>query len=116
MIIKGSGLSFLGLGVLPPDPDWGSMFSVGKEVLEVAPYVATIPGLLIFLLALSLNLMGDGLRHKAIASAGLVVHEAEIMLAREGWWYHGFPLSAWQARRCWCGTSTPMIPPKTRWG
>ncbi len=62
MIIAGAGLSFLGLGVVPPDPDWGSMLSSGQGLLPVAPHIATIPGLMIFLVTMGLNLMGDGLR------------------------------------------------------
>ena len=62
MIILGAGLSFLGLGVLPPEPDWGSMLSGGQMVLPVAPHIATIPGLVIFFMTLCLNLVGDGLR------------------------------------------------------
>ena len=62
MIILGSGLSFLGLGVLPPEPDWGSMLSQGQQLLPVAPHVPTIPGLVIFVVTLCLNLTGDALR------------------------------------------------------
>jgi len=62
MIISGAGLSFLGLGVVPPAPDWGSMLSAGQDLLPVAPHIATIPGLLIFIVTMALNLMGDGLR------------------------------------------------------
>lgn len=62
MILFGVGLSFLGLGVPPPTAEWGSMLAEGRNVLPLAPHVATIPGLAIFLVALGLNLMGDGLR------------------------------------------------------
>lgn len=62
MIIWGASLSFLGLGVRPPQPDWGSMLSSGQETIVTAPHVATIPGLMIFLVVMCLNLMGDGLR------------------------------------------------------
>lgn len=62
MIILASGLSFLGLGVQPPDPDWGAMLATGRQYLVVAPHVATVPGLLIFIVAVAVNTLGDGLR------------------------------------------------------
>jgi peptide/nickel transport system permease protein len=62
MIIFAAGLSFLGLGVQPPTADWGVMLSAGREVLGSAPHIATIPGLMIFFVTLSLNMFGDGLR------------------------------------------------------
>ena len=62
MVIFGAGLSFLGLGVQPPEPEWGAMLADGRGVLQLAPHVATIPGLAIFALTLGLNLFGDGLR------------------------------------------------------
>lgn len=62
MIILASGLSFLGLGVQPPAPDWGAMLATGRQFMVVAPHVATVPGLLIFVVTLSVNLLGDGLR------------------------------------------------------
>lgn len=62
MVIFAAGLSFLGLGVQPPVADWGTMLANGRQVLAVAPHVATIPGLMIFLVTLGFNLLGDGLR------------------------------------------------------
>ena len=62
MIIMAAGLSFLGLGIQPPVPDWGIMCSDGRSVLGVAPHVTAIPGIMILLVSLSLNLIGDGLR------------------------------------------------------
>jgi ABC-type dipeptide/oligopeptide/nickel transport system permease subunit len=62
MVVYGSGLSFLGLGVQPPTADWGVMASAGRDVLSIAPHVSTIPGLVILVVALSFNLIGDGLR------------------------------------------------------
>jgi ABC-type dipeptide/oligopeptide/nickel transport system permease subunit len=62
MVVYGSGLSFLGLGVQPPTADWGMMSSAGRDVLSLAPHVSTIPGIMILLVALSFNLVGDGLR------------------------------------------------------
>jgi peptide/nickel transport system permease protein len=63
MIVLASGLSFLGVGVTPPAPDWGVMTSDGRSVLlEGYAYVATIPGLVILVVALAFNLIGDGVR------------------------------------------------------
>jgi peptide/nickel transport system permease protein len=62
LIIVAAGLSFLGLGIQPPVPDWGIMCSDGRAVLGVAPHVATIPGFMILIMSVSLNLLGDGLR------------------------------------------------------
>lgn len=62
MIILAAGLSFLGLGVQPPTPDWGVMLAQGRPVLASAAHIATIPGLVIFAVVLGLNLLGDGLR------------------------------------------------------
>ena len=62
MLILASGLSFLGLGVQPPDPDWGAMLATGRQYMSVAPHVATVPGLLIFVVALAINTLGDGIR------------------------------------------------------
>ncbi len=62
MIVVGSGLSFLGLGVQPPDADWGTMVSDGRVVLKKAPHATFFPGLAIVLVALAFNFIGDGLR------------------------------------------------------
>lgn len=61
-IITGSALSFLGLGIRPPTPEWGNMLAEGREFLEAAWWVAFFPGLAIMLAVLSINLLGDGLR------------------------------------------------------
>lgn len=61
-IVMEAGLSFLGLGVSPPTPTWGSMVSEGRDVLLNAWWVATFPGLTIVLVVLAFNLVGDGLR------------------------------------------------------
>ncbi len=61
-ILDAAGLSFLGLGAQPPTPEWGAMLNSGRELLLKAPWVMTFPGLAIFLVALGLNLFGDGLR------------------------------------------------------
>lgn len=63
MIVVASGLSFLGVGVIPPTPDWGIMTADGKNVLlEGIYHVATIPGLLILVVSLAFSLIGDGVR------------------------------------------------------
>ena len=61
-ILLEAALSFLGLGVQPPTASWGLMVSTGRDVLLVAPHVATVPGLAIMLAVLAFNLVGDGLR------------------------------------------------------
>jgi peptide/nickel transport system permease protein len=61
-IIAEAVLSFLGLGVQPPTPSWGTMLNAAQQFLESAPWMAWWPGLAIFSLALSFNLAGDGLR------------------------------------------------------
>src|SRR5438093_1404799 len=61
-IIAEAILSFLGLGVQPPSPSWGTMLNAAQQFLESAPWMAWWPGLAIFSLTLSFNLAGDGLR------------------------------------------------------
>ena len=61
-IIAEAALSFLGLGQQPPAPSWGSMLNAAQRFLTQAPWMAIWPGLAIFLVVLSLNLLGDGLR------------------------------------------------------
>ncbi len=62
MILETAGLSFLGLGAQPPTPDLGSMLGDGRSVILTAPHVATLPGLVILVLVIGINLVGDGLR------------------------------------------------------
>jgi peptide/nickel transport system permease protein len=61
-VIAEASLSFLGLGQQPPAPSWGSMLNTAKNYVDNAPWMAVWPGLSIFLLVLSFNLLGDGLR------------------------------------------------------
>jgi len=61
-IIGAASLSFIGLGVSPPTPEWGIMLSEAKDHMRTAPYLSTIPGIAIVVTALSFNLLGDGLR------------------------------------------------------
>jgi len=62
IILTAAGLGFLGLGAQPPAPEWGAMVSSGRQVLLDQWWVATIPGLAIFIVSLGFNLLGDGLR------------------------------------------------------
>ena len=61
-IILASGLSFLGLGTKPPEPEWGLMLNELRQAIYVNPYVAALPGVMIFMTSLSFNLLSDGLR------------------------------------------------------
>jgi peptide/nickel transport system permease protein len=61
-ILTASGLSFLGLGVQPPSPEWGAMLSHARGYLRNAPHLSIAPGMAITLVVLSLSLLGDGLR------------------------------------------------------
>lgn len=61
-ILLAAGLGFLGLGVQPPTPEWGSMLGEGRQYILSHPYMSTFPGLAIFLSVLAFNLVGDGLR------------------------------------------------------
>jgi peptide/nickel transport system permease protein len=61
-IITEAGLSFLGLGPPPPTPVWGSMIAEGRNFIVMAPHVSTIPGLVLTVTVVGLNLLGDGLR------------------------------------------------------
>ena len=61
-IILEAILSFLGLGVQPPLPSWGLMVSEGRDYMLFSPWLITIPGVALFMLVLSINLLGDGIR------------------------------------------------------
>ncbi len=61
-ILSTAGLSFIGLGIRPPDPEWGAMLSTGRAFLRDAWHVTTFPGVAIMITILALNLLGDGLR------------------------------------------------------
>jgi len=62
IILTAAGLGFLGLGVRPPAPEWGSMIAEGRQFLLDAWWVCTVPGLAILIVSLGFNLLGDGLR------------------------------------------------------
>jgi peptide/nickel transport system permease protein len=61
-IILASGLSFLGLGTKPPEPEWGLMLNTLRQAIYVNPLLAALPGVMIFITSLSFNLVSDGLR------------------------------------------------------
>ena len=61
-IVAGAALSFLGLGVKPPTPDWGDMLSRGRAFMNTAWWLSTFPGLAIMVIVLAINRFGDGLR------------------------------------------------------
>jgi len=61
-IMTASALSFLGLGVQPPNPEWGAMLSLGKEWMRTAPHLMLFPGLALMVVVLGFNLLGEGLR------------------------------------------------------
>lgn len=61
-VLVGAALGFLGLGVQPPAPEWGTMLGAGREFIEVAPHLVIAPGSAISLLVFAFNLFGDGLR------------------------------------------------------
>jgi peptide/nickel transport system permease protein len=61
-IITGAALSFLGLGIRPPAPEWGAMLSTGREYLRHAPWMSVFPGLAIMCAVVAINLLGDGVR------------------------------------------------------
>ena len=61
-ITMAAGLSFIGLGVQPPIPEWGAMLSAARQFIRQAPHLVYFPGLAIAVTVLALNLLGDGLR------------------------------------------------------
>jgi peptide/nickel transport system permease protein len=61
-MILAAGLSFLGLGTKPPDPEWGLMLNTLRTAIYIQPWVAALPGVLIFIVSISFNLLSDGLR------------------------------------------------------
>lgn len=62
MILIAATLSFLGLGINPPQPEWGALVSEGKEFLRTAPHLILFPGLMICIASFSMSILGDGLR------------------------------------------------------
>ena len=64
MVLVRGRLSFLGLGIQPPTPSWGAILAVGRNYIASAWWIATLPGLCLFLLVLTVNLLGDQLRDR----------------------------------------------------
>jgi peptide/nickel transport system permease protein len=62
VILTAAGLGFLGMGARPPEPEWGAMISTGRKFILDHWWVATMPGVAIFIVSLGFNLLGDGLR------------------------------------------------------
>lgn len=62
VIMSAAGLSFLGLGIQPPTPEWGALISDGRSFMKNAPYLCICPGLVLLFFVLAINLFGDGLR------------------------------------------------------
>jgi peptide/nickel transport system permease protein len=61
-MILASGLSFLGLGVKPPEPEWGLMLNTLRSAIYLNPVIAALPGLMIFVTSMAFNLLADGIR------------------------------------------------------
>jgi ABC-type dipeptide/oligopeptide/nickel transport system permease subunit len=61
-ILTASSLSYLGVGIQPPTPEWGAIISEAKEFLRIAPLYCILPGLVMVVMSLCFNLLGDGLR------------------------------------------------------
>lgn len=70
MMLSAAGLSFIGVGIAPPNPEWGAMLNYAQQYMRTAPYMAIFPGAAIALTALSINLVGDGLRDALDPQAG----------------------------------------------
>jgi len=62
LVLAGGGLSFIGLGAQPPQPEWGALLAAGRDYMDTAPWLAIYPGLCITLTVAGFNLLGDGLR------------------------------------------------------
>ena len=63
-IIFAAGLSYLGLAIEPPTPDWGIMIAEGQKVIQVAPHVPTVPGLVLLIVSVAMNVISDSLQHE----------------------------------------------------
>ncbi len=61
-ILSCASMSFIGLGIVPPTPEWGAMLSTGRDFLRDAPHLTAFPGMAIMFAVFAMNLMGDGLR------------------------------------------------------
>ena len=61
-MLESAALSYLGLGIQPPIPEWGALLTYGKKYLRYYPHMVIAPGIFIMIAALAFNLVGDGLR------------------------------------------------------
>jgi peptide/nickel transport system permease protein len=74
-ILLESGLSFLGLGIQPPQPSWGNMIAGGRDLIVAAPWVAIAPGLALIVTVLACTLLGDSLRDRLAGEAGMTLRD-----------------------------------------
>jgi peptide/nickel transport system permease protein len=74
-ILLESGLSFLGLGIQPPQPSWGNMIAGGRDLIVSAPWVAIAPGVALILTVLACTLLGDAMRDRVAGDAGAMLRE-----------------------------------------
>ncbi|HEY2377709.1 MAG TPA: ABC transporter permease [Gemmatimonadaceae bacterium] len=74
-ILLESGLSFLGLGIQPPQPSWGNMIAGGRDLIVAAPWVAIAPGLALIVTVLACTLLGDSLRDRLAGEAGVTLRD-----------------------------------------
>ncbi|WP_417248258.1 dipeptide/oligopeptide/nickel ABC transporter permease/ATP-binding protein [Celeribacter sp.] len=87
MILETAGLSFLGLGSQPPQADLGSMLGEARAALITAPHTSIVPGIMIFLIVMSINLLGDGIRDALdprLKSGALSRPRAQTLVDRKG--------------------------------
>jgi ABC-type dipeptide/oligopeptide/nickel transport system permease subunit len=81
-IIFSAGLSYLGLAIEPPTPDWGIMIAEGQQVIQTAPHVSTVPGLVLLAVSISMNLIGDGVEDALNPSSRRRAASADSRLSR----------------------------------
>jgi peptide/nickel transport system permease protein len=74
-ILLESGLSFLGLGIQPPQPSWGNMIAGGRDLIVAAPWVAIAPGFALIATVLACTLLGDSLRDRLAGEAGTTLRD-----------------------------------------
>jgi peptide/nickel transport system permease protein len=74
-ILLESGLSFLGLGIQPPQPSWGNMIADGRDLIVTAPWVALAPGIAIIVTVLCCTLLGDTLRDRLAGERAVTIGE-----------------------------------------
>ena len=74
-ILLESGLSFLGLGIQPPQPSWGNMIAGGRDLIVAAPWVAIAPGLALVATVLACTLLGDSLRDRLAGETGTTLRD-----------------------------------------